>query len=128
LTGGLAACGGEEGETESSASADGPPPAAAQPPGGNPPPAPTNSAPSIGGTPPSQVLVGDSFDFTPTAVDADGDVLTFSVQNRPAWASFDQRTGRLSGTPREQDAGAYTDIRLSVTDGAADASLSPFTI
>ncbi|MFO7287825.1 MAG: putative Ig domain-containing protein [Gammaproteobacteria bacterium] len=126
VTASLGACGGDEEETQGAPADERTAPT--RPPDGNPAPAPTNSAPTIGGSPPSQVLAGDSYDFTPLAADADGDVLTFSIENQPSWASFDERTGRLSGTPGEEHAGSYPGIRISVSDGLADASLPPFTI
>lgn len=98
--------------------------------GGASPPAPTqtNRAPVISGTPPTAVLAGESYSFRPTATDPDGDTLTFSVQNPPAWASFDASTGRLSGRPSEADVGSYSNVRITVSDGRATASLSEFAI
>ncbi len=87
-----------------------------------------NSAPVISGQPPSQVLTGNSYQFTPSAVDQDGDALTFSITSKPAWATFDSSTGRLSGTPSVADAGNYGNVRISVSDGAYTASLPAFAI
>ena len=64
----------------------------------------------------------------PTASDADGDALTFSIQHRPPWASFSTGTGQLSGTPGPDDAGEYADIVIGVSDGQASASLPAFGI
>jgi len=66
-------------------------------PGDTPPPA--NSAPTISGTPSSSVKMGDPYSFTPVAVDADNDPLTFSVQGEPNWLGIDSGTGALTGTP-----------------------------
>ena len=66
--------------------------------GGDPPVA-QNSAPTIAGSPPSNILEGELYEFTPSASDPDGDTLEFSIARKPAWASFDRATGRLSGTP-----------------------------
>lgn len=88
----------------------------------------SNRAPVISGQPPSSIAVGEAFSFTPKASDPDGDTLTFSVQNRPGWLSFNSRTGRLSGTPSAAHIGNWTDIRLRVSDGKATASLSPFDV
>ena len=82
---------------------------------GNPnPPPPSNTAPTINGSPSGTVAVGDTFSFTPTAFDADGDPLSFLVENLPAWANFDSTTGALTGAPDMGDEGLYTDIRISV--------------
>jgi hypothetical protein len=37
--------------------------------------------------------------FAPTTADPSGQTLTFSIQNPPAWATFNPSTGQLSGTP-----------------------------
>ena len=87
-----------------------------------------NSAPKISGTPAQSVSSGVSYSFKPTASDADGDTLTFSIANRPAWASFNTATGQLSGTPTASNAGTFTNIVISVSDGKVKASLSAFSI
>ncbi|MBV6422382.1 MAG: hypothetical protein NAOJABEB_00161 [Steroidobacteraceae bacterium] len=88
--------------------------------------APANRAPTIGGSPATNATVGTAWSFQPTASDPDGNALTFSIANRPAWASFSTSTGRLSGTPTT--AATHTGIVISVSDGAAGASLPAFTI
>ncbi len=87
-----------------------------------------NSPPTIGGSPPAQVAAGSAYSFTPTANDADGDRLTFSITGRPAWAGFNTASGRLSGTPDNADAGTYNNIRIRVSDGTDSATLGPFSI
>jgi hypothetical protein len=57
-----------------------------------------------------------------------GDTLTFSVTNLPAWATFNASTGRLTGTPSAADVATYSNIRISVSDGQASASLNAFAI
>jgi len=89
---------------------------------------PVNTAPVIGGTPADSVMVNDSYVFKPTATDADGDALTFSITNKPAWASFSKTSGRLSGTPAAGDAGTYGIIVISATDGIDTVSLPAFSI
>ena len=87
-----------------------------------------NRAPTIVGTPVWSVVAGQTYTYTPSASDADGDPLTFSIQNRPAWATFSSSTGRLSGTPTSAQVGTYGNIVISVSDGKASASLAPFSI
>ena len=60
----------------------------------------------------------------PTASDPDGDELTFSIANKPDWASFDAATGLLNGTPPPAAVGTNSDITISVSDGQATASLA----
>jgi len=88
----------------------------------------SNSPPTISGTPLTSVLAGQSYSFQPSASDINGDTLTFSISNRPSWASFDATTGRLYGTPTSGDVGSYANIRITVSDGAASASLAAFTV
>ncbi len=89
---------------------------------------PPNNAPTISGTPATSVTTGQTYSLTPTASDPDGDALSFSIVNRPTWASFSSSTGRLSGTPTSTSAGEYIDIVISVSDGQASASLAPFSV
>lgn len=96
--------------------------------GGTAPPPPANSKPTIRGTPVTTILQGESYSFRPLASDPDGDSLTFKISNKPAWANFDTKTGRLYGTPGAGDVGTYSNIRISVTDGQASAQLSAFTL
>jgi hypothetical protein len=93
-----------------------------------PPPLPANTAPQISGKPAGSVAAGSNYLFQPSASDADGNVLTFSISGKPAWASFDTATGALSGTPFNADAGSYPNIVISVSDGVAVASLPAFSI
>lgn len=88
--------------------------------------APENTPPAIAGTPTTSLTVGTAYSFTPTATDADGDNLTFEIQNRPDWATFNFSNGQLAGTPTA--ALTYVNIVISVTDGAAVVSLPAFTI
>lgn len=88
----------------------------------------TNHAPTISGTPPRSVNVGSTYSFRPTASDADGDTLTYSIANRPSWATFNTSTGLLSGTPSASYVGTYSNIIISVSDGRATASLAAFSI
>jgi hypothetical protein len=87
-----------------------------------------NKAPVISGTPSNSVAAETRYVFKPTASDPDGDSLRFSVVNRPVWASFSSKTGRLSGTPGENHVGEYTDIRVRVSDGSRRVSLPAFAI
>jgi hypothetical protein len=87
-----------------------------------------NKTPTISGTPQGTVYAGSAYAFRPTAADSDGDTLTFSIANRPAWASFNTATGQLSGTPMSASAGTYSNIVVKVSDGNASASLAAFSI
>jgi hypothetical protein len=74
------------------------------------------------------VLVGAGYAFTPSAADSDGMPLTFTIQNKPSWATFNTSTGELSGTPAAGDVGSTPGIIISVTDGTQSVSLPAFSI
>ena len=88
----------------------------------------SNAAPAISGTPPTTATAGTLYTFTPTASDANGSALTFSIANRPAWATFSTSTGRLQGTPASGNVGTFANIAISVSDGQDSAQLAPFSI
>lgn len=94
-----------------------------------PAPAPKPVAgPSIAGSPATADVAGSPYSFKPTATGPSGDTLSFSVQNKPAWATFSIATGLLSGTPASTQTGTYADIVVSVSDGKASAALPAFSI
>lgn len=89
-----------------------------------------NDAPVISGSPAITVAQDAAYSFTPVVTDADsGDSKAFSITNKPSWASFDNATGALTGTPGNSDVGNYPNITITVTDGAnASDSLTAFAI
>lgn len=87
-----------------------------------------NITPTITGTPPTTATVGILYSFTPKATETDGDPLSFSIRNKPSWASFSIATGRLSGTPTAANVGTYSNIVISTSTGHASASLAAFSI
>ena len=93
-----------------------------------PPPQPPNTAPTISGSPAVQVVAGQPYSFTPTANDADGDTLTFTINNQPSWTDFSSATGSITGTPQIGDIGTASNVEVSVSDGTDTTSLAPFNI
>ena len=87
-----------------------------------------NVAPTISGAPATRASVGDIYTFTPKASETNGDPLSFSVKNKPDWASFSIATGTLSGTPVASNSGTYSDIVISASTGYGSAALAPFSI
>jgi hypothetical protein len=116
----LSGCGGGDDEA-TPASGTAQPPAA-------PPPGSSNHAPTISGNAPGAVNASSAYNFLPSAADADGDTLAFSIDNKPDWATFNTSTGRLSGTPAAADVGTYSNIAISVSDGHDSTALSPFAV
>jgi hypothetical protein len=113
----LAACGGSSGGGGADDAGTSPPP-----------PPSANGAPTIVGSPPTTWVEGAVYTFVPTAMDPDGDTMTFSISNQPAWMSFNESTGALSGVPTTSDLGLHDGISLSVSDGDASAALPTFGI
>jgi hypothetical protein len=87
-----------------------------------------NVTPTLSGTPAGTAVVGTPYSFTPKASEPDGDPLSFSVKNKPAWASFSIATGTISGTPAAANVGTDSDIVISASTGYASASLAPFSV
>ena len=89
---------------------------------------PGSSPPVIYGEPNTSAVVNSVYSFQPEAEDEDGDELSFSIVNKPSWASFDTTTGALEGVPTEKDVGTTDSIELSASDGSSIAALAGFTI
>ena len=88
----------------------------------------SNAAPTISGTPATSVNEDSDYSFTPDASDSDGNSLTFSIVNQPAWASFNTTNGALTGTPQNSNVGTTNSIVISVSDGVDTDSLTSFSI
>ncbi len=88
----------------------------------------TNRPLVISGTPADSVMATTNYSFTPVTSDPDGDAMTFSIVNKPSWATFDTATGTLSGVPSEAQVGSTVNIVISASDSTDNVSLSPFSI
>ena len=87
-----------------------------------------NQAPVISGNPATVIDAGGYYDFLPSANDADGDSLTFSIQGKPSWASFNAINGKLYGIPNDNHVGSYNNIVISVSDGSVSVALPAFNL
>ncbi|TMP39132.1 hypothetical protein CWB96_20880 [Pseudoalteromonas citrea] len=91
-----------------------------------------NDAPTLTGTPTTEVEQNNLYHFAPTLTDPDlEDIHTFSIKNKPTWLTFDDASGALTGITADKDVGTYENIIISVKDNAADSlsvSLAPFSI
>lgn len=87
-----------------------------------------NNAPTITGTPQTTATAGTAYSFQPSASDPDGQTLSYSITNKPTWASFSTSTGRISGTPSDTHVGTTSGIVITVSDGSASASLAAFSL
>ncbi|MDD1779901.1 Ig-like domain-containing protein [Enterovibrio sp. ZSDZ35] len=88
-----------------------------------------NDTPVISGTPATRVQQDAMYRFVPIASDIDVvDTLSFSISQLPSWATFDLKTGALSGTPTNEDVGVTEGIVISVSDGIETVALPMFSI
>jgi hypothetical protein len=84
-----------------------------------------NAKPTISGSPAATARSNSPYSFVPTASDADGDTVSFQIQNKPTWATFNTVTGELSG---KATIGTFAGIVISASDGKSAATLAPFSI
>jgi len=87
-----------------------------------------NDAPVISGSPATEVNEDSAYYYKPQVTDVDSQSLTFSIINKPSWASFDELMGVLSGTPDKSHVDTTHGIVISVSDGEASASLPAFNL
>ena len=87
-----------------------------------------NTPPTISGTPSRSIAAGNTYSFTPTARDANGDYLRFYIANKPAWATFSMTTGVLTGTPSASQVGTYSNISIYVSDSKVSTFLPTFNL
>jgi hypothetical protein len=127
----LSACGGsssDAGSAQSSSAAPGSSTASAAPPAsGSSASATPAQGPKIQGTAATTVTAGQAYSFQPQASGGSG-ALSFTIANKPAWATFDAATGKLSGTPAASDVGLYSNIEIAATDGTSVSPLPAFNI
>ena len=83
---------------------------------------------SIYGTPSPSVLATRYYGFQSWASDTDHKAVSYTIQNKPSWATFDTRYGHLYGVPTAANVGTYSNIVITATDGISSASLKAFSI
>ncbi|HND23400.1 MAG TPA: putative Ig domain-containing protein, partial [Rhodocyclaceae bacterium] len=82
----------------------------------------SNAAPVLSPIGNLSLKEGQPFSLQLSAVDPDGDPLTYSVTNLPAGASFDAVKGLFTWTPNIFSAGDYPNVRFAVSDGMAESA------
>jgi hypothetical protein len=126
----LCACGGsdEAAGTPATVAVQQPAPQVQAPPVvADPAPAPQTLSATLSGVPAAQVTAGTAYTFSPVlAAPLPG--FSFTVQGKPAWATFNIVNGSLSGVPLPEHAGTTSAIVISATNGQVAAQLAPFTI
>lgn len=77
----------------------------------------------------AQIVTPSAFyAFTPTVAGHRNRPLKFTIRNKPAWASFGLRHGTVYGVPQMADAGTYSNILITVSDGITTVTLPAFSI
>jgi hypothetical protein len=87
-----------------------------------------NRAPVVSGSPTPAVTVGNQYSFRPTGSDPEGRALTWSINTRPSWATFNTTSGLLSGTPTASHVGTYSNLVITASDGTYRTSLPAFSV
>jgi putative Ig domain-containing protein/fibronectin type III domain protein len=82
----------------------------------------------IYGTPAKSVKANSYYGFQSWATDNDHRAVTYSIKNKPSWATFDTRYGHLYGIPTSSNVGTYSNIVISASDGLSSAALPAFSI
>ena len=59
----------------------------------------------INGVPVTLVQAGEAYRYVPSVSSPTERVLSYNVVNKPDWATFNETTGELSGTPEASDVG-----------------------
>ena len=83
---------------------------------------------TIGGSPSQGAVSGVTYSFQPVLTGLAGSSVTFSISNKPAWATFSVQTGLLSGTPAPTDVGSQGGILITASNGQKTSTLPEFTI
>jgi len=82
----------------------------------------------ISGTPPATATVGSAYSFQPTVSDPSGRAVSFTIYNKPSWATFSTTTGKLSGTPSAANIGTYRWVQIEGSDGQTNSWLPSYTL
>ncbi len=86
-----------------------------------------NIAPLITSNPPEQAVAGLLYQYRVRAQDAEGDTLTFSLNNPPAGVTIDQNTGVLNFLPATTQIGSQ-DISITVSDDRGGETTQTYTL
>jgi hypothetical protein len=83
---------------------------------------------SIYGTPSTSVTATRYYGFQTWATDTDHKSVTYTIKNKPSWATFNASYGHLYGIPSASSVGTYSNIVITASDGVSSASLPAFAI
>jgi len=86
-----------------------------------------NSTPVITSNPDTLVRADSLYEYQVTAIDPDGDTLTYHLLISPAFLSIDTTTGLIQGTPTQGDVGDHP-VSIEVNDGKGGTTNQIFTL
>ena len=88
---------------------------------------PGNRPPSFTSTPLTTAMVGQTYIYSATATDPDGDLVLFALQQAPANTVFDALSGALSWTPSIAQPGARS-FTVEAQDESGARTLQSFSV
>ncbi len=88
----------------------------------------THASTSIYGTPTTSVAESRYYGFQAWATDTDRRAVTYTIVNKPSWATFDPHYGHLYGVPTAANVGTYKNIVIGASDGVTKTALPAFSI
>lgn len=88
----------------------------------------THAETSIYGTPNTAATAQRWWAFQPWATDTDHRTVTYTIRNKPYWASFNSQYGHLYGVPSNANIGTYSNIVITASDGVSSATLPAFSL
>jgi len=86
-----------------------------------------HAAVTVSGEPQGWMRAGSTYQFQPKVSGANGTV-SFTISNKPRWASFSATTGKLAGLTAETDAGWYNNITIYAKDKSRTVKLNPYNL
>lgn len=84
---------------------------------------PPNRAPRITSTPPLQAAFDTTYDYQATAMDPDGDQVTYALGRGPDGMTIDPETGQIAWTPTDSQGGSHV-VTILAGDGIGQATQS----
>ena len=86
-----------------------------------------NNPPVISSISDQTMNENENYQYQVTAIDADNDVLTYSLNQAPSWISINSNTGLISGTAPEVNSDTDYIIEVNVSDGK-DSSTDSYNL
>lgn len=86
-----------------------------------------NQAPQITSAPPVKAITGQTYTYPVTAIDTDGDPLTYSLRSAPSAMTINPASGLITWNPSTADIGNQS-ISIVVSDGQGGTAEQDYTL